>query len=292
MFSIPLIFAAPAVLVTLVGLGALYSHLARYAAGAAREQCFLRCACSLGSVRTRRSRRARPGRFWFADGGGGADHPGHGAAVMERPRRACRRRAAAGRDRRRLGGRADLRATALPLRGSAWTRRPGPAGSSPSSRSREGGRDIVPLDAAEIEGRLRALAPSAYEPQPGGCDRRRSSSFSPREPKSDVLWIADGVELGGAEQLCRAARLVERDAVEVVTDGTARAPSPASKTSRRLDRRASSAPTNGRRRRARRALSTPKAAKSRGRRSTSARNSSPRAVSSCRSNCATKPPRS
>ena len=61
----------------------------------------------------------------------------------------------------------------------------------------EGGQEIAPLDRAGIEGQLRSLAPAPYAP-----DRAAAlpaiERFLAREPKTDILWIADGVELGGA----------------------------------------------------------------------------------------------
>jgi Domain of unknown function (DUF4159)/Aerotolerance regulator N-terminal len=81
----------------------------------------------------------------------------------------------------------------------------------------QGGRDIAPLDAAGLEGRLRSLTPAPY-----AVDREAAlpaiERFLEHEPKTDVLWIADGVELGGTASF--AARLASATrSVEVVTDG-------------------------------------------------------------------------
>src|ERR1700733_14454496 len=61
----------------------------------------------------------------------------------------------------------------------------------------QGGQDISPLDRSGVEGRLRSLAPVPYAP-----NRARAlpaiERLLAREPKTDILWIADGVELGGA----------------------------------------------------------------------------------------------
>ncbi len=82
----------------------------------------------------------------------------------------------------------------------------------------EGARDIAPLDSAGVAGRLRSLAPVPYAPARGAA-MPAIKDFLAREPKTDVLWIADGVELGGAggfaAKLASAAR-----SVEVVTAGT------------------------------------------------------------------------
>jgi hypothetical protein len=80
----------------------------------------------------------------------------------------------------------------------------------------EGGQEIAPLDRSGVEGRLRSLAPVPYGP-----DRVATlpaiERFLAREPKSDILWIADGVELGGASAF--SARLASlTHSVTVVTD--------------------------------------------------------------------------
>jgi hypothetical protein len=81
----------------------------------------------------------------------------------------------------------------------------------------QGGQEITPLDRSGVEGRLRSLAPAPYAP-----DRAAAlpaiERFLAREPKADILWIADGVELGGAGSF--SARLAAAGhSVEVVTDG-------------------------------------------------------------------------
>ncbi|MBV9290293.1 MAG: DUF4159 domain-containing protein [Hyphomicrobiales bacterium] len=83
----------------------------------------------------------------------------------------------------------------------------------------QGGQNIAAIDMGEIEGRLRSLAPAPYAP-----DRAAAlpaiEQFLAREPKAEILWIADGVELGGASRFAaRLAALGRR--VEVVTDGGA-----------------------------------------------------------------------
>ncbi len=80
----------------------------------------------------------------------------------------------------------------------------------------QGGQDVVPLDRSGVEGRLRSLTPVPYAP-----DRTATlpaiERFLASEPKSDFLWIADGVELGGASAF--SARLASiAHSVEVVTD--------------------------------------------------------------------------
>jgi hypothetical protein len=79
-----------------------------------------------------------------------------------------------------------------------------------------GGQDIAPLDSAGIEGQLRSLAPVPYAP-----DRASAAPaierFLAREPKTEILWIADGVELGGASAFSARLASIARS-IEVVTD--------------------------------------------------------------------------
>src|ERR1700734_2605029 len=81
----------------------------------------------------------------------------------------------------------------------------------------QGGQDITPLDRSGVEGRLHSLAPAPYAP-----DRVAAlpaiERFLAREPKTEILWIADGIESGGARAF--SARLASiAHSVEVVTDG-------------------------------------------------------------------------
>ncbi len=80
----------------------------------------------------------------------------------------------------------------------------------------QGGKDIAPLDRAGIEGQLRSLLPVPYAP-----DRTAAlpaiERFLAREPKTDILWIADGVEIGGASAFSVKLASIARS-IEVVTD--------------------------------------------------------------------------
>ncbi len=81
----------------------------------------------------------------------------------------------------------------------------------------QGAQDIAPLDRSGFEGRLRSLSPVPYAPDRAGA-LPAIERFLAREPKTDVLWIADGVELGGASSF--SARLgAIAHSVEVVTEG-------------------------------------------------------------------------
>ena len=81
----------------------------------------------------------------------------------------------------------------------------------------QGGQDIAPLDAAEVEGRLRSLAPVPYAP---GREAALPAieRFLAREPRTDVLWIADGIERGEAHAFSTKLASMTRS-VEVVTEG-------------------------------------------------------------------------
>ena len=81
----------------------------------------------------------------------------------------------------------------------------------------QGGQEITPLDRSGVEGQLRLLVPVPYAP-----DREASlpaiKRFLAREPNTDVLWIADGIEKGGATPFSAALASITRS-VEVVTGG-------------------------------------------------------------------------
>ena len=80
----------------------------------------------------------------------------------------------------------------------------------------QGGQEIGSLDRSEVEGRLRSLLPVPFAPDRAAAlpALRR---FLAREPKTDILWIADGVELGGASAFSSRLASLARS-VEVVTD--------------------------------------------------------------------------
>jgi hypothetical protein len=81
----------------------------------------------------------------------------------------------------------------------------------------QGGQDVAPLDRSGVEGRLHSLAPVPYAPDRAGALPAIERLLA-REPKTDILWIADGVELGGASSF--SARLASiAHSVEVITDG-------------------------------------------------------------------------
>src|SRR5579871_262804 len=112
----------------------------------------------------------------------------------------------------------------------------------------EGGQDIAPLGRAGIEGQLRSLSPAPYAP-----DRAAAlpaiERFIAREPKTDVLWIADGVELGGASAFSAKLASIARS-IEVVTDSRgalalAGAENEAGALTARITRADASAPATG-----------------------------------------------
>jgi Domain of unknown function (DUF4159)/Aerotolerance regulator N-terminal len=83
----------------------------------------------------------------------------------------------------------------------------------------QGGGDISALNRSGLDGELRSLAPVPYAP-----DRAAAlpaiERFLAREPKTDILWIADGVERGGASGFSTRLASIARS-VEVVTDSRA-----------------------------------------------------------------------
>src|ERR1700727_75896 len=81
----------------------------------------------------------------------------------------------------------------------------------------QGAQDVAPLDRFGVEGRLHSLAPVPYAPDRAGA-LPAIERFLARDQKTDILWIADGVELGGVSAF--SARLASiAHSVEVVTDG-------------------------------------------------------------------------
>jgi hypothetical protein len=81
----------------------------------------------------------------------------------------------------------------------------------------QAGQDVAPLDRSGVEGRLRSLAPVPYAPNRAAA-LPAIERFLAREPKTDILWIADGVELGGASAFSTRLASIAHS-VEVVTDG-------------------------------------------------------------------------
>ena len=79
------------------------------------------------------------------------------------------------------------------------------------------GQDIAPLDRSEVEGRLRSLAPVPYAPDRAAAVASHQALSGPRAG-TDILWIADSVELGGASAFSTQLASIAHS-VEVVTDG-------------------------------------------------------------------------
>jgi Domain of unknown function (DUF4159)/Aerotolerance regulator N-terminal len=80
----------------------------------------------------------------------------------------------------------------------------------------QGGMDIAALNRSQLDGSLRSLVPIPYAP-----DRAAAlpaiERFLAREPKTEILWIADGVERGGASAFSTRLASIAHS-VEVVTD--------------------------------------------------------------------------
>jgi len=216
MLGIPLAFAAPAVLVALIGLGVLY-YLLRVTPPAPRQTLFppLRLLLGLDARETEAARTPWPilalrlavaaliilamaEPFWnrvAASGGSGPllvlmDDGWAAAPTFEK-------RVDFARQRLEAAARAGRLVALAPLS--------------------QGTQDIVPLDGAELDGRLRALAPSPFQP-PRTAATPAIERFLGRWPNAEVVWIADGVELGGAREFSDALGRLSRQ-VEVVTTG-------------------------------------------------------------------------
>src|SRR3984957_1490427 len=80
----------------------------------------------------------------------------------------------------------------------------------------QGGKDIAPLERSGLDGRLRSLAPVPYAPERATA-LPAIERFIVGEPKTDILWIADGVERGGASAFSTRLASIAHS-VEVVTD--------------------------------------------------------------------------
>ncbi len=82
----------------------------------------------------------------------------------------------------------------------------------------QAGADIAALDRSGLDGRLRSLAPLPYAPVRADA-LPAIERFLVGEPKTDILWIADGIERGGASAFSRKLASIAHS-VEVVTGGS------------------------------------------------------------------------
>jgi Domain of unknown function (DUF4159)/Aerotolerance regulator N-terminal len=78
--------------------------------------------------------------------------------------------------------------------------------------------EIAFADAAGNEEKLRALAPVPYAPERGAM-AEAVERFLAANPKTEVTWVADGLELGGAGAFARMLASASQDrAITVLTD--------------------------------------------------------------------------
>ena len=217
MLAVPLGFAAPAVLVVLIGLGVLY-YLLRVTPPAPRQTLFppLRLLLGLDVRETEPARTPWPilalrlavaaliilamaEPFWSRLAA--TDKSGPLLVLMDDGWAS-----APTFDKRVDFARQRLEAAARSDRTMAL---------EPFS---QGTQDIAPLDAAQVDGRLRSLAPSPFQPSRTAA-LPAVERFLARWPDAEVVWIADGVELGGAREFSdKLGRLTK--SVEVVTTGS------------------------------------------------------------------------
>ena len=84
----------------------------------------------------------------------------------------------------------------------------------------QGGLELAALDAPRGEDRLRALAPVPYAPQ-RLATLPPIAHFLAANPQTEIVWIADGVEFGGATEFARAlADAARGHKLSVVLDKT------------------------------------------------------------------------
>jgi len=82
----------------------------------------------------------------------------------------------------------------------------------------QGGLDVEPLDGPRIEEKLRALSPVPYAP-PRAATLPAIARFLAVNPQAEIVWIADGIELGGAGAFARGLAAVARGhSVSLVVD--------------------------------------------------------------------------
>ena len=200
MFGLPLAFAAPAALAALLGLVALY-WLLRVTPPRPRQEASRRCGCC--SAR-RQGADARQDAVAAA-----------GAAHSRSPPRSCWRwRGRSGtRSRARAGARArcwSFSTTAGPS-APTWERRLAAAREAMRGGRRSAGRlvALAPISAGRRGHRSRST-PAAFDRQTSRVEAQSPTRptapprcaaiqrFLAANPKAEILWIADGLELGGA----------------------------------------------------------------------------------------------
>jgi hypothetical protein len=220
MFGLPLSFTAPAALAALVLLAALYIFL-RVTPPRPREILFPPLRLLLGIDPKDQTPHRTPwpllllrialcaaiilamaGPIWNAialPGGG----PGPLLVLMDDGWPAApswERRIAVARERLAAAARAGRLAALVPMS--------------------QGGLDIAPVDSARNVEKLRALEPAPFAPDRSvvlGAIQR----FLAQNPSSEIVWIADGLELGGAGAFARQlANMAKNQDVSVLTDKT------------------------------------------------------------------------
>jgi hypothetical protein len=98
----------------------------------------------------------------------------------------------------------------------------------------EASRDIVPLDAAKAQDRLRALKPVPYVP--GRLPVLSAiEKYAAAHPKPAIVWIADGLDRGGAREFAGKLAGISGELTLVTDSATVRALAGAQNQTGRLD---------------------------------------------------------
>jgi hypothetical protein len=215
MFGLPLAFAAPFALAALVGLVALY-WLLRVTPPRPREQRFppLRLLLALNPREQTPAKTPWPllalrlataaavvlamaGPIWNAVKSAGGSKgallvildDGWGAAPS------WERRIAAAKEAARQATSEGRLAALLPIS--------------------QGAADLSPLDASTFDDRLAALKPAPWAPDRAGA-LQAADRFLHDDAAAEILWIADGLELGGASDFAARLKAVAGDRKLVV----------------------------------------------------------------------------
>ena len=109
----------------------------------------------------------------------------------------------------------------------------------------EAGRDIVPLDAAKAQDRLRALKPVPFVPDRLPVFSAIEKYATAQQTKPAIVWIADGLDRGHAREFAGKLAAVSGELTVVTDSTTVRALAGVQNQTGRLDVRVLRAPSSG-----------------------------------------------